>query len=258
MQTLSLAKIKQFAALSTKKYRYRQQQFLIEGEKMLSEALRANWLIEAIVLRADRSETAPDTGPWPTFVADAQAFARISSHSNPEGVLAVLPFPSDPPWIASPMAQLPTGPGFLLEDLQDPGNLGTIIRSADWFGFKQVICNKGCVDVLNPKVLRSTMGSFFRVHVAYADSFEALLSEQADRFWATDMQGQSLSAAPLQPDDWLLIGNEARGLSPTLGQLPGLRRLHIPGAGGAESLNAAMAAAICGWQLFQRGPQSPH
>lgn len=225
---------------------------------MLAEALRAQWPIEAVVLRSDRVAQPPPTGGWACYQVEPAAFARLSTQTNPEGVLAVLSFPATAHWEPDELVQLPPGPGFLLADLQDPGNLGTIIRTADWFGFGGVLCSQGCVDVLNPKVLRSTMGSFFRVQVQYVSNFEALLTQASTRCWAADLQGEPLDQAALQPQDWLLIGNEARGLSSALRDLPGLRRLHIPGAGQAESLNAAISAAICGWQLFQRGRQSDH
>ena len=222
---------------------------------MLAEALAARWPIEAIVLREGCVLEATETAPWPVFVAEASTFDRITSQTNPEGVLAVLPFPSDIHWEPSPLPQLPAGPGYLLEDLQDPGNLGTIIRTADWFGFGHVVCSKGCVDLLNPKVLRSTMGSFFRMQVQYADNFDQLVEENLDRCWAADMGGVSLAQASLTPQDWLLLGNEARGLSPHWRERTELRKVHIPGKGGAESLNAAMAAGICGWELYRRGQE---
>lgn len=225
---------------------------------MLAEALATHWPIEAIVLREDRREHRPTTGDWPVYLTDAATFERISTQTNPEGVLAVLPFLPQRTWEPALLPRLPEGPGYLLEDLQDPGNLGTIVRTADWFGFRHIVCSKGCVDLLNPKVLRSTMGSFFRVSVQYAANFDALVEAHLDTCWAADMTGPSLAEAAIQPQDWLLIGNEARGLSPHWRDRADLRKLHIPGAGGAESLNAAIAAAICGWQMFQRGTNPFH
>lgn len=223
---------------------------------MLQEALRAGWDIEAVILAERRAAEAQRFAPHPTYLAEAAQFRQLTQQPSPEGVLAVLPFPPRASWNLPPEASLPPGPGFILEDIQDPGNLGTLIRTADWLGFRAVVCSKGSVDVLNPKVLRSTMGSFFRMPVYYRPDLAADLELLIPHCWAADMEGIPLPEAPFGPQDYVVIGNEARGLSEQLRQLPGLRRLHIPGRGGAESLNAAMAGAMIGWQLFCSIPKN--
>ena len=134
--------------------------------------------------------------------------------------------------------------------MQDPGNLGTLIRTADWLGFRSIVCSKGSVDVLNPKVLRSSMGSIFRVSVYYRANLTADIEAAASRCWAADMDGQALQEVSFGAKDYIVLGNEANGLSPDLRTPSGLRRLHIPGKGGAESLNVAIAGAMIGWQMF--------
>ncbi len=217
---------------------------------MTQEAQQAHWEIEAIVLHERRAQEAARYAGQPLYLAGEAAFRALTQQPSPEGVLAILPFPPAAHWQPQAWPALPEGPGFVLEDIQDPGNLGTIIRTADWLGFRAVVCSKGCVDVLNPKVLRSSMGSFFRVSVAYTEHLVDTLAPSLDRLWAADMVGTPLPKVPFRPHDYVLLGNESRGVSAEVRALPGLRRLHIPGRGGAESLNAAMAAAMSGWQLF--------
>lgn len=256
VQNLSKAKLKQYSALSLKKYRYRTQQFLIEGNKMVKEAISSGWDIEAIILIQERAEEAEDFAPHTVYLTEESTFRQISQQPQPEGILAVLPFPETPTWPPDCIAALPPGPGFILEDMQDPGNLGTLIRTADWLGFQSIICSKGSVDVLNPKVLRSTMGSFFRVPVYYFSDLPGHLSNHLDHCWAADMDGQRLDQASFGAKDYIVLGNEANGLSVELRQLAGLKKLHIPGRGGAESLNAAIAGAMIGWQLFCHIPKT--
>lgn len=213
---------------------------------MCQEALEARWPLEALLLREDLP-LPPGWEDLPCYAVAARDWKALSEQAQPEGQMAILRFPEPGFAQAKPLAALPPGPGFLLSEIMDPGNLGTIVRSADWFGFGWLICGPGCTDILSPKALRSTMGSFFRVELHYASDWEDLLRAGADRIWAADMEGQPAHAVQFQPDDVLLIGNEARGLPP--GLPAGLRRLSIPRLGGAESLNAAMAASILAWQL---------
>jgi len=252
MESLSKAKVKQYAALSVKKYRYRQQQLVVEGVKMVREALLSNWKVEAVIFREDRVNLAIDLPEGPFFQCEEAQFRQLTQLPSPEGVLAVLGFPSAEAWKPTQLPQLPPGPGLILEDIQDPGNLGTILRIADWFGFQEIICSKGCVDILNPKTLRSSMGAIFRTRVTYVSSLTELLRDSKQQVWVADMAGIPLDKAPLSPQDYLLLGNEANGISQQIQALKTLQFFHIPGAGGAESLNVAIAAAIGSWQLFQQ------
>lgn len=217
---------------------------------MCAEALASAWPVAAVVVQADRPELAqglPDTVP--VFSLEPAAFAALSTHEQPEGILAVVGLPEGYSLEAEPLAELPPGPGFILAEIQDPGNLGTLLRTADWLGLPDIILSAGCVDPLNPKVLRASMGSLFRVRLHRVPDLLPLVQQAPSRIWLAGMDGLPAPAAKPAPTDFILLGNEARGLSPALQASPGLRTITIPGRGGAESLNVAMAGGILAWHL---------
>jgi len=146
-------------------------------------------------------------------------------------------------------ATRPVQGGLLLDSVQDPGNLGAILRIADWFGLGHVICGKGTADALNPKTLRSSMGAIFRVQLSYADDLPAFVQAHGLTPFLADMDGVSIAQANLSPADWVVLGNEANGVSEGLRTLPTAKRLTIPRMGGAESLNVAVAAGIVAWEM---------
>ena len=268
MEPLSKAKLKLYASLKQKKFRYAHRLFVVEGEKMVQEALRSGWKVECVVMRDDFVGKAQASGresqqieEWggqfqaaQTFQADKEAFKRISSQTNPEGVLAILPFPEAPAFndFDSPK-EVPTPPkkSFLLEGIQDPGNMGTILRIADWFGFEGVVCSEGTVDIWNPKVLRASMGAIFRVKVWYVANFDQWVAQLCAEWVAADMQGEDVRDLDLTSVDHILLGNEANGVSSSIRELPNARFVTIKGAGGAESLNVGVAAGILAFEATQ-------
>jgi TrmH family RNA methyltransferase len=129
-----------------------------------------------------------------------------------------------------------------LDEIQDPGNLGTIIRIADWYGIKKLICSKGCTDVYNPKCISSTMGSFLRVEVVYADIIEMANQYQLPLI-VTSFDGENVHNFQTQQKGMIVIGNEGHGVSKEIIQMA-TYKLTIPKIGGAESLNAAVSTAI--------------
>jgi TrmH family RNA methyltransferase len=163
---------------------------------------------------------------------------RISFLSTPNTVLAVLRKPSMP---AAP--DLSATCTLMLDDIQDPGNLGTIIRTADWFGVRTLICSTSTADAWNPKVVQGTMGSLMRVHVWYTDLVEFIAAHPEVPVWAAALEGTDLSVLTTVPQVMLLIGNESKGIRPSLLD-QAQRRITIPRVGGAESLNAAVATGI--------------
>lgn len=134
------------------------------------------------------------------------------------------------------------GLSLALDDLQDPGNLGTIIRNADWFGVKQIICSEKTVDIYNPKVVQSTMASLGRVNVNYGNLFEILEGTNVTKYAAV-LEGEDLRGFGKVESGILIIGNESKGISETLIKLAD-KKLTIPRVGEAESLNASVASAI--------------
>jgi TrmH family RNA methyltransferase len=131
----------------------------------------------------------------------------------------------------------------MLDDLQDPGNLGTIIRIADWFGIENIICGSNSVDCYNPKVVQSTMGSLSRVNVLYADLENFIRQNQKVKIYATTLSGTSIYQLPKITGGIILIGNESKGIHEDLLHLSS-HQITIPRFGNAESLNAAVAAGI--------------
>lgn len=139
----------------------------------------------------------------------------------------------------------------VLDNVQDPGNLGTIIRLADWFGIEQIVCSEDCVDFYNPKVIQATMGSFTRVNVIYKD-IAALLRNPDRPVFGTDMVGQSLYKTDFPERFYLILGNEGNGIRPEIKKLVS-QNITIPRFGKlqhTESLNVSMAAGIILGQIF--------
>ncbi len=131
----------------------------------------------------------------------------------------------------------------VLDTIQDPGNLGTIIRIADWFGVEQVVCSRDSADLYNSKTIQATMGSFLRVKLFYRDLGEWLSTVNDVRIYAAEMEGRSVSSMEKIKEGVIVIGNEYQGISPEILKYCNAR-ITIPGKGGAESLNAAVATGI--------------
>ena len=252
MQALSKAKLRLFRSLRGKKHRYKEGLFLVEGKKLVREAQKSRFYIEGYVVREDVYEdhyhflytAEPHTPIWKAAPAE---YSEISSLETSEGVLAVIKLPGQ-----SVLNSLPEGPGFILDSLQDPGNVGTILRIADWFGMPQVLYTSGTVDLWNPKTLRASMGAIFRVQTSKIEGIEGLLARFTNRIWLADMEGLPLSDSDLGPEDYFLLGNEAQGISKSFRNHGQLRKLCIPGSGGAESLNVSVAAGILAYELHRR------
>lgn len=222
-------------ALRRKKERRERGCFVVEGLKSVEELLTSDWPVER--LYATAAWQPPATLNAPREEVSESEMAEMSSLDSPQPVLAVAKIPE------CEQADPGRGRWLWLDGVRDPGNLGTILRLADWFGLQGVGLSPDCVDWTNPKVVQAGMGSLFRVPLIVRDP-EALLTT-APPAWCAGafLDGDNLFRTPLPPDGWIVLGNEARGIRPALAaHLP--RRLTIPRHGGAESLNAAMAAAV--------------
>ena len=221
--------IKEIRALGQKKFREERGLFVVEGEKLVEEALRSGFAVEAVYRTEDIGE---------------EAMARISQLTHPSPALAVVrrPAPSAPSIAPDELV-------LALDGVRDPGNLGTILRIADWFGIRQVLASRDTVECFNPKVVQATMGAIFRVRVHYCDlgSFIPGLPAQLP-VYGTFLEGDSIYRTPLTRGGILVMGSEADGISPAVAALVS-RKLFIPPypAGGrtSESLNVAVATAIC-------------
>ena len=253
MEPLSRAKLKLFTSLKVKKYRFRHEMFWVEGKKMFQEAYHSGWPVVGVVIREDQiafGKALPKD--LKIYSTDASTFQELNSLQHPEGILTIIKFPSSHFLQPQNIGLLPHGSGLILDRIQDPGNLGTLIRTADWFGIEHVILSQGCADALNPKTLRSTMGAIFRVNIYLAESLKEIIQQNLDRVWLADMEGQSLEKDHPAYNDFVVIGNEANGVSHELRSVPGIRSLTIPGRKGSESLNAAIAGGIIAWELSKK------
>lgn len=241
-------RVKEWSELLAKKGRDRQGRFLLEGIHLTAEALQAGIPVLAVLYLKDKgmpSELAPllPTGVEQIAVS-AAVLAKCSDTETPQGVVAVA---AKPP--AADVRALMAADALVVavDGLQDPGNLGTIIRTADAAGASGIVIGPGSVDPYNPKVMRSTMGSLFHLPVLEAAELVPLLRTAAAggaKVYATGMAAeQTCYQADLGGAVWFVIGNEGKGVSAPVREAIG-QELAIPMPGKAESLNAAMAAGI--------------
>ena len=232
---VSKNQIKLITSFQHKKCRQEHQLFIAEGVKVIQELLQSNFVLEHLFLTEAIFEKVPIAQK--TIVKE-QDMKRISALSSPSSCLAIFKIPA--------VAKIEnTGLIVVLDDIRDPGNLGTIIRLCDWFGVKQVVCSPETVDVYNPKVIQATMGSIARVKVNYVDLKEYLSKSMLPVF-GTFMDGATLYKVHLPKEAILIFGNEANGISESLEKII-KNRIAIPRFGDSqqtESLNVATATAI--------------
>jgi TrmH family RNA methyltransferase len=231
---LTKSEITRVQSLQRKRDREELGLFAIEGEKAVAELLAAKFPFETIY--ATSSWRAP-AGVAFTAVS-APEMARLSHYPAPSSVLALVRLRRDP---FTP-AMLADGLTLALDGVRDPGNLGTLLRIADWFGLDRVVCSPDCADRFSQKVINASVGSFGRVPVFEADLAGALAGQSIPVFGA-DLAGESVHAMAAPPAAVIVIGSEGPGLSAAVRQ----RVTHyvtIPKYGAAESLNAAVAAAV--------------
>ena len=223
--------IKFIKSLSLKKNRIKEQLFIAEGEKVVSELLRSDFEIKNIYATKEWEVSNDNI----TQISNAE-LQKISNLKSPNKVLAVVQFKNH-------KIIKHDGITLVLDEINDPGNLGTIIRMCDWFGVKQIICSKNTVDIFNPKVVQSAMGSAFRVQVNYTD-LENYLSEINTPIYGTFMDGKNLKEVKLPKSAHLVMGNEANGISAEINKLI-TDKVAIKNIGkSAESLNVAVATSI--------------
>lgn len=240
---LSIAKTKYIISLQQKKQRIQEEVFVVEGEKIISELLLQD-LFKVISIYATEdwvNKNQPLTSKYSGILTTISPIElkKISSLQTPNSVLALVHFPQ----YSISSQKVEKSLNLVLENIQDPGNMGTIIRIADWFGISNIFCSKGCVDVYNPKVLQATMGSFLRVQVHYTDLPQLFQQYPQLPVYGAILAGKNVFQTDLKIPSFLLIGNEGHGLSLEL-QAVITQGITIPQFGQAESLNAAVATGI--------------
>lgn len=237
---------KYIQSLHNKKYRTEYGEFLTEGEKGLEELLASDF--EIVRLFCTEDFAAPrDLTSYPllrdTVIAPASAIAAVSTFkSNTSGVAIVKQKRPLPPQNFEKVT-------LILDQIHDPGNLGTIIRLADWYGIRHVICSPETVEFYNPKVISSTMGSFTRVNVFYAP-LPGFIRDFGLPVYGADLEGANVHHHHFEEKIGLVIGSESHGISPEVSSLL-TARVNIPRIGRAESLNAAMATGIILDNIFR-------
>lgn len=244
---LSKAEIKRISRYKQSKFRNQDGLFVVEGEKMLGELLQSDYNIQSIYA----------TAPWiqkNTSLIQLKGVAnkvveiseedlnKISLLSTPNQVYSLVKMPKQN------SEKTPKGLTIALDGIKDPGNLGTIIRLADWYAVENIICSKDCVDVFNPKTVQSTMGSIFRVKVEYTDLKTYLGNQPCDLaiYGSIIEGGENIYEKQFSKDAILVIGSESHGISQEIRKyinqnitIPRFRTDNKP-----ESLNASIATAI--------------
>ncbi|WP_281990860.1 TrmH family RNA methyltransferase [Aquimarina aggregata] len=224
-------------SLYQKKYRKQHGLFVAEGKKVIKELLEANLNLQ-VLYTIDLSVF--DVSKDIMQVISEEELKQISFLTTPQTALAVFSIPE---------SSKPNTKGLVLalDDVRDPGNLGTIIRLCDWFGVQELVCSKQTVDCFNPKVVQATMGSITRVNINYLDLEEFLRSEKSTtEIFGTFMSGDNIYAQDLPENGIIVMGNEANGISQRIANTI-TQRITIPQFGIAqntESLNVAMATSI--------------
>jgi RNA methyltransferase, TrmH family len=239
---LSNTKIKYIQSLYQKKKRGEEMLFIAEGVKIVNELLKQQLLQvnEVFATKEWMNDNQPLPSQIPVTEVTTTELTRISALTTPNQVLAVIRQPEP---MELPSLPLP-GITVALDGIQDPGNLGTIIRTCDWFGVSLIVCSEDCADVFNPKVIQATMGSFLRVQILYTPLDTFFATQNGASVYAAVLNGKPIDVTQPKPvNGILLIGNESRGIGAALEPFC-THRVSIQKKGGAESLNAAVACGV--------------
>lgn len=238
--SLTKNEIKLIKSLQIKKYRDNHQLFVIEGEKMVSELFNQDrFIIDTVFYTSDYPLEFIPTKCHSVQISNNE-LGRISGLKTPNKVLATVKMGHKPEINFNEENLV-----LLLDDVKDPGNLGTIIRTADWFGIKQIIASKKTVDLFNSKTLQSSMGAIYRMNFFYEDLFETVNDFKNNDFIISgaSLTGDSIYEATFTPKTALIMGSESHGISDEINELLD-QKLLIPQYGETESLNVAIATGI--------------
>lgn len=239
---LSKTFAKYIQSLHHKKFRDAEQAFIAEGPKVVMELIHNSSFtcIELVGLEAwllENESALRKKYKGPVHKADLADLEKISALSTPNQVLAIFKKKEQLPPVVKGNLIL------LLDTIQDPGNLGTLIRIADWFGIRYIVCSADSADMYNPKVVQSTMGSIGRVELFYTEPDGWLEENPAARVYASALAGKDIGKMHGIKEGVIIIGNESKGIRPSLMERAN-EKITIPRIGSAESLNAAVAAGI--------------
>lgn len=238
---LSNTDIKLYSSLKHKKFRLEHQLFLVEGHKTIEELLKSNLKVKAILGIEERLKQSACLGMECSEVVNVKTLERVSNMKSASDIIAVVHIPKK-------NKAESIGRSILIDDIQDPGNLGTIIRTAHWFGFNQVVCSENSVDIYNHKVIQSSMGAVFKLKVSYSN-LETIIPEMQTeglRVLGTFMEGESIYKFNFTDQDVFILGNEGKGISKKIERIID-KKISIPNfskGDATESLNISIAGAV--------------
>ena len=237
---LSKSQISLLSSLQHKKFRREHGLFMVEGYKSVTEFINSAYQVDTVYHTPAIAPKLLNLSRKINFQEiSLNEVQKISSLKTPQEVIGLVKIPI---WPVLNYKALEKKFSLVLDNVQDPGNMGTIIRTADWFGIQDIICSEDTVDVYNPKVVQATMGSLARVNVHYADLLSVLPQIKLPIFGAM-LNGQNMYNTNFGTEGLLVMGNEGNGISAPVEQLI-TSAVTIPRAGNAESLNVAIATAI--------------
>ncbi len=237
---LSKSEISFIKSLQQKKYRKEHHLFVVEGAKSVLEFLASDFSVHSIYATSAMLPKLGKISPSIKLLEiKADDLTKISGLNTPQEALALVHMPKEQAFNHNSLQHTFT---LLLDGLQDPGNLGTIIRTADWFGIKQIVCSTDTVEAYNPKVVQASMGSLARMNIVYTD-LTAVLEGTTVPSFAAMLNGKSIYETDFGSQGLLILGNEGNGIRPEILEKVS-NRVTIPLFGGAESLNVAVSAGI--------------
>ena len=240
MYMLSKSKLKYIQSLGQKKFRQQEGLFIAEGPKLVNDLLemKNSSIQEIFALKEWIEDNKKIADSYQVVEITAIELEKISQLSSPNQVVAVVKKIA-----IDENIQVKGKFTLVLDNIQDPGNMGTIIRIADWYGIDQIVCNTQSADMYNPKVIQSTMGSIARVKVFYTDLSDWLSKQKGISIYAAMLNGDDVTSMQKIKEGIIVIGNESKGISDDVLKLIS-KKITIPQKGKAESLNAAVATGI--------------
>ncbi len=253
---LSKSKIKWIRSLEFKKFRNEQNLFMAEGNKLVADMLPA-FECEFLLAKSSWLNSRKQYPAKEILAAEEEDLRKVSLQKNPQDVLALFRLPQWSIDQVDPSVSLVIA----LDNIQDPGNMGTIVRLADWFGIEHIVCNRDTADVFNPKTVQATMGALARVKVHYTD-LEQFIKQQVAKgipVFGTFLDGENMYSETLSDHGIIVMGNEGNGIRPQLEPFIN-QRLYIPNypadRNTSESLNVAVATAIICAEFRRRQGQA--
>lgn len=244
---LSKNKLKYYSSLLTKKYRVKENKFIVEGKKILQEAIKSIYLCEIIIITnefAENEKSYLENIPQNIRIEIVKnsEFQKLKDTVSPQGIVAVFSKITDE---KKDIQKIEDRFLICLDNISDPGNLGTILRNCDWFGFKDVLLSENCAELFNPKTIRASMGSIFHLNILENISQEDIagLKRKSYKIICSDLSGEDLYSTTFIRNTVLVFSNEANGPSWEILNLAD-KIITIPSYGKAESLNVASASAV--------------